>query len=292
MGRNRKKPERHKKKWTQEEENYLREYWGSKSLAVLSRHLKRSEKAVSVRAQFLHLGAAKDNNLDYITLNNLITILYNCASNGHSYLLAVRLPRILKVYKIPMPVKPLKCIKISEFWEYAEKNRSYFDFSKLKKFALGPEPGWVAQQRKLDSRTNALIKPSHTPWTPQEDSYLRFLASRKRYTCNELSAIFRRTEGSVMRRLTDLGLYKSIKHNSDKVYSQSELDEIGSYIIEGYSYPLLAEHFERSEKSLRGMIYVRFGSENLTNARNLLLSGSRLMEKPKKGSKKRKHTSN
>lgn len=36
-----------------------------------------------------------------------------------------------------------KIIYLDEFWKWAEKNRSFLDFSKMEPLALGKEPGWV-----------------------------------------------------------------------------------------------------------------------------------------------------
>ena len=181
---------------------------------------------------------------------------------------------------IPQPKVKRRCVKLSEFWEMAEKNRHLFDFSRLERYALGPEPDWVEEQRRIDGKNNILRRGSYVPWTPHEDSLLKSIASKNKYTCNELAAMFKRSEGSVIRRINDLGLKKCFKRNPLKAYTQEELDLISDLIMQGYSYPLIARQTSRSEKSLRGLVYQRLGTENLAKAQEKLLDGEKLEARP------------
>ena len=62
---------RKKKQWTPEEEAYLSDSWGTKSIKTLAKNLGRSEQSVIVRAQRLGCGPFLDSG-DYIALNQLI----------------------------------------------------------------------------------------------------------------------------------------------------------------------------------------------------------------------------
>lgn len=198
----------------------------------------------------------------------------------HTYEAYVVLPKLLKIYMIPQLRVKRRCIKLSEFWEMAEKNRHLFDFSKLERYALGPEPDWVEEQRRIDGKNKVLCRGDYVPWTAHEDSMLRSIASKKKYTCNELAAMFKRSEGSVIRRINDLSLKNCLKRNPQKAYTQDELDLISKLIQQGYAYPLIAKQISRSEKSLRGMVYQRLNTENLVKAREKLLNGEKLEVKP------------
>ena len=107
------------------------------------------------------------------------------------------------------------------------------------------------------------------------------IASKKKYTCNELAAMFKRSEGSVVRRLTDLGLKHCLIRNSLKDYTQEEFDLIAKLIIEGYDYTLIAKQLGRSSKSIRGAVYQRLGTESLVKVRAKLLDGERLEARPR-----------
>lgn len=270
------------RRWTFEEDEYLKEAWGSTSLQSICKHLDRSEQSVINRKHRLGLGAARDNNFEYVTLMRLITTLYGSNdTKSHTYEAYVILPQLLKIYMKPQPKVKRKCVKLSEFWEMAEKNRHLFDFSRLERYALGPEPDWVDEQRRIDGKTKVLCRGSYVPWTPHEDSMLISIASKKKYTCNELAAMFKRSEGSVVRRLTDLGLKHCLVRNSLKDYTQEEFDLIAKLIIEGYDYTLIAKQLGRSSKSIRGAVYQRLGTESLVKVRANLLDGERLEARPR-----------
>lgn len=271
-----------KRRWTFEEDEYLKEAWGRTSLQSICRHLDRSEQSVINRKHRLDLGAARDNNFEYITLNRLITFLYGSNDpSTHTYEAYKTMPKLLKIHMIPQPKVKRKCVKLSEFWELAEKNRHLFDFSRLEKYALGPEPNWVDEQRRIDEKNKVLCRGTYVPWTPHEDSLLISIASKKKYTCNELAAMFKRSEGSVVRRLTDLGLKNCLIRNPLKDYTQEELDLVAKLITEGYGYPLIARQLGRSDKSIRGVVYQRLGTENLVKIRAKLLDGERLEARPR-----------
>lgn len=277
--------------WSFKEEEYLKEAWGKTSLASICKHLGRSEQSVINKKHRLGLGAARDSNCEYITLNSLATALYGShVTRGHSYETNVVLPKLLKIYMIPQPKVTRRCVKLSEFWEMAEKNRHLFDFSKLERYALGFEPDWVEEQRRIDEKTKVLCRGDYVPWTPHEDSLLKSIAAQKKYTCDELAAMFKRSEGSVMRRIADLGLRDCLRKNPQKDYTQEELDLVSKLILQGYTYPLIAKQISRSGKSLRGVIYQRFGTESLVKIRAKLIGGEKMearpRNKPRKGNRK------
>ena len=72
-----------KKKWSKEDEEYLCDNWGIKSLKTICKTLGRSEDAVIVRARRLGCGAFLDAGL-YITYNQLITELYGNVGVGYA----------------------------------------------------------------------------------------------------------------------------------------------------------------------------------------------------------------
>ena len=71
-----------------------------------------------------------------------------------------------------------RVVYIEEFWEWAERYRSFIDFSKMEPLALGEEPGWVAEQRKKDFEAYAIQRKD--PWGEDEDSRLKMLLSKHR----------------------------------------------------------------------------------------------------------------
>lgn len=72
------------KKWTKEEDLYLEEYWGVKSIGTLAKNLGRSTDAIMVRKTRLGLGRFLDNG-EYITYSQLLQALYGLDSAGSAY---------------------------------------------------------------------------------------------------------------------------------------------------------------------------------------------------------------
>ena len=95
-------------------------------------------------------------------------------------------------------------VYLDEFWVWAEQHRSFIDFSKMEPLALGAEPAWVAQQRKIDAISYANQRKD--PWTRQEDQRLAYFVKQHKYTYVEVSRELRRSVGAIQRRCIDLGL--------------------------------------------------------------------------------------
>lgn len=74
---------RKKKQWTEKEEAYLQDKWGTVSIKGLSKALGRSENAIIVRAQRLGCGAhlAGDTR---ISLNQLMLAIYGKNMLGYT----------------------------------------------------------------------------------------------------------------------------------------------------------------------------------------------------------------
>lgn len=94
---------RKKKQWTEKEEAYLQDKWGTVSIKGLSKALGRSENAIIVRAQRLGCGAhlAGDTR---ISLNQLMLAIYGKNMLGYTS---------DKLIRYGLPVK----------WHVVKKNR-------------------------------------------------------------------------------------------------------------------------------------------------------------------------
>lgn len=72
---------RKKKQWTEKEEAYLQDKWGTISIKGLSKALGRSENAIIVRAKRLGCGAHLESDVR-ISLNQFMLALYGGAQMG------------------------------------------------------------------------------------------------------------------------------------------------------------------------------------------------------------------
>ena len=136
--------------WTSEEETYLMEKWGQASIPAIAKHLDRTVEAIKNRASRLHLGPVLMGG-GYATFNQLMLVLTG-GSQSYTY----QKESWIKKRGLPVHTKRVidnsfLVVYLDEFWVWAEQHRSFIDFSKMEPLALGAEPAWVAQQRKIDA---------------------------------------------------------------------------------------------------------------------------------------------
>ena len=136
-------------RWTAEEEEYLAENWGTLAIPTLARNLGRSEDAVVIRARRLGLGPFLDSG-DYVSFNQLLVAVTG-SNSGYGY----KIKSWVENRGFPLHYKRVgsqqwRIVYLKEFWEWAEKNRAFIDFSRMELLALGEEPELVAEQRRKD----------------------------------------------------------------------------------------------------------------------------------------------
>jgi hypothetical protein len=257
--------------WKAEDLSYLRENWGRVSIGKLAKKLDRTEGAVLNKVQELGLGRFLDSG-EYVTLNQLLVAVTGTTS-AYSY------KQISWVENRGMPVHHrlvkehrVKVVYIDEFWEWAEKNRSFLDFSKMEPLALGAEPDWVAEQRKKDYQAFSLQRKD--PWTSEEDSRLIYLLKQHKYGYAELSEMLRRSAGAIQRRCTDLGIkerpIKADNHSNEAMWTDDDFRILADGIRRGDSYMQIGRLLGKSEKAIRGKIYFVYLTESADKVRAMM----------------------
>lgn len=182
--------------WKPEEEDYLMEKWGQISVPAIAKKLNRTTNAVKVRAQRLGLGAVLMAG-EYVTLNQLLLAVTG-GSSSYGYKMKSWVEnRGLPVHTKKVDRCSFRVVYIDEFWEWAERYRSFIDFSKMEPLALGEEPEWVVEQRKKDFEAYAIQRKD--PWGEDEDSRLKMLLSKHRYSWAEISEMMHRSHGALAR---------------------------------------------------------------------------------------------
>ena len=169
----------------------------------------------------------------------------------------------------------IRVVYLEEFWPWAEKNRSFLDFSKMEPLALGEEPDWLVEQRHKDFRAFAIQRKD--PWTADEDSRLKMLLKQHKYGYAELSEILRRSAGAIQRRCIDLGLkerpVKAESHGPDAAWTEADLDILANGIRNGDSYMLIGQAIGKSEKAIRGKVYFTYLTESADKVRAYMGDG-------------------
>ena len=272
--RKRKSPPLGKRTWTPEDENYLAEKWGYASVPAIAKKLNRTENAVVVRAQRLGLGAVLMAG-GYVTLNQLLATVTG-RERGKTYQRKSWVEnRGLPVHRKKVRQCSFSVVYLEEFWEWAERNRSFLDFSKMEPLALGWEPSWVAEQRKKDYRACAIQRKD--PWTADEDSRLKMLLSQHRYTWAELSELLHRTTGAIQHRCRDLGIkdrpVKADNHGKSAMWTDNDYAVLADGIRHGDSYMAIGQALGKSEKAVRGKVYTVYLTENADKVREYMGDG-------------------
>lgn len=257
--------------WSHQEEEYLSENWGRVSVPTMAKKLERTENAVIVRARRLDLGAFLESG-DYVTLNQLVI-----AVTGHKKSYSYKIKSWVENRGLPVHTKKnvacsWRVVYLEEFWDWAEKNRAFLDFSKMEPLALGEEPPWVAEQRKKDFAAFATQRKD--PWTASEDSRLIMLLKLHRYGYAELSDLLQRSAGAIQRRCTDLGIkerpVRVAPGAKENAWSDADFQALADGIRRGDSYTVIGQAIGKSEKAVRGKVYFVYLTENADKIRAMM----------------------
>ncbi len=259
--------------WTAAETQYLEEKWGNVSIPYIAKKLNRTVSAIKIKAQKLGLGAVLMSG-SYISLNALMQAV--TGHNVQTYQLKSWIEnRDLPVHTRRVEKNSFRVVYLDEFWEWAEKNRSFIDFSKMKPFALGVEPDWVKEQRAKDFQGHSLQRKD--PWTAAEDERLLFLLKQQKYGYKELSEKLCRSEGAIQRRCQDLGTkYRPVKadnHGPESVWTAEDFEVLANGIRAGDGYAAISARIGKSEKAIRGKVYFTYLTESADKVRAMLGDG-------------------
>lgn len=262
------------KRWTPEEENLLCDCWGTMTVNGICKKLGRSRNAVMVRVQRLGLPSYFESG-EYVTMHQLILALgYSGSSDSYKIKSWIQ-NRGFPVRNKRHTRKVVRVVYLDEFWEWAEKNRSFLDFSKMAPLALGEEPDWLAEQRRKDYQAFAIQRKD--PWTPDEDCRLKMLLEQHRYGYAELSEMLHRSAGAIQRRCTDLGLkdrpVKADNHGPEATWTPEDLELLADGIRHGDSYTLIGQAIGKSEKAIRGKVYFTYLTERADKVRAYIGDG-------------------
>ncbi|MBR2311306.1 MAG: hypothetical protein IKA47_12385 [Oscillospiraceae bacterium] len=257
--------------WKPEEISYLRNNWGMVTMHYLCKKLDRTEAAINCKRQELGLGAFLEHG-DYITLHQLL-VAFTKSSASDTYKLKSWIEnRGMPVHTRLIKEKRVRIIYLDEFWEWAEKHRSFLDFSKMEPLAMGEEPAWVAEQRKKDFK--AFASQRKDPWTPAEDSRLIMLLRMQKYGYAELSEMLHRSAGAIQRRCQDLGIkerpVKADNHSVEAKWTDADFEILADGIRNGDSYTAIGRRIGKSEKAIRGKVYFVYLTENADKVRAMM----------------------
>lgn len=187
-----------RREWTKEEEDYLKEFWGLKSIEFIAKKLKRTINSLKVKAVRMKLGPMIMNNFDVISIT------------GISELLGVTRDRITnRWYKLGLKIKNKRLtnkkvyyvVKWENLMAFLEENQNEWDSRKLEYYMLGIEPEWLKEKRKRDLKENPLW---YRRWT-EEDILEVELLFKKNKNYQEIAEVVERSEWAVANILRNMG---------------------------------------------------------------------------------------
>lgn len=270
----RSKPPLGSRVWTEKEVEYLEEHWGMVSIPTIARNLNRTVNAVKVKVARLGLGSVLMNG-DYVTLNQLLLAVTGGASSYGYKMKSWVQNRGLPVHTKRVNQCSFRVVYIEEFWKWAEKHRSFIDFSKMEPLALGAEPEWVKEQRRKDETAFSLQRKDRC--TKEEDHRLLDLLKQQKYGYAEMSKILRRSAGAIQRRCLDLKTpYRPVKadnHGERNGWTEEHYHILEDGIRSGESYTAIGNKIGKSEKAVRGKVYCEYLTENMDRVRKMIGNG-------------------
>ena len=256
------------KRWSKEEEDLLMRWYGSHPIERIAKKLGKTVCAVINKRQRLKLGAFLGNG-DYITLSQLTqAVKGRDTTDGYAMISWVK-NRGLPVEYQRVGECSFKVVNLEKFWEWAEENKSFLDFSKMEENILGAEPAWVKEQRRADARARAIKKV--TPWTKMEDARLISFIKEGQKTGQEIALLMNRSYGAVIRRCGDLAIDnpKRIGPHDHSWTGEEQIKAVRS-VLDAIPYPVIAQDMGMSEKAIRGLMYRLYKTENQDKIRAIV----------------------
>lgn len=252
--------------WTKQEEQFLIESWGTKSLSYIVNNLNRTKSSILNKKNKLKLGSFLESG-DYVSFNQLREALGYSKSSWieKSWIENRNLP--IKYKKVDE--KRFKVINLDEFWIWAKKNQTFLDFSKFERYALGKEPDWVEPKRQRDIINSSKFKTSK--WTKDEDERLIFLVNQHKYTYEEIAKILQRKENAIGIRLRELNIkvrpVAKIAHET--TWTNEEIQELKELIKKGYDYETIQSKLQdKGVRTIRNKVSQMYGTESLDRVRD------------------------
>ena len=254
--------------WSEEEKQYLEENWGKYSITSIADKLGRTVNGVKIKAYKMGLGNFLESG-DYITLHQFMVAIGK--ERKESYLTMRLIRDGFPIHYKKIISKSVRIVYLEEFWKWAEKNQTKFDFTDFKEGALGAEPSWAKAKRKNDIKKSQV---NQSPWTKDEDDRLEYYLNQYKYSYMDLSKMLNRTCGAIQRRVLDLGIKaRPIKADNHTKWTEEEFNILTALIKERCSYAEMQGILGKSDKAIRGMVFRTYLTENLDKAAYMMKDG-------------------
>lgn len=187
------------KRWSIEDIEMLKDMWGVRKLKYIAEKLGRTETAVALKAKRLGLGSAYTSS-EYLSANQVAEIVgidRHCVGNWIKNYGLKGKKRVMRKEFAMWLIKPKDLLK------WLENNQDKWNTRKLELFALGQEPQWLKEKRKIDRE---VPKRRFQKWTRNED-LMAIQMFKRGYTCKEIGKHLNRSTNAAERRLSRLDIW-------------------------------------------------------------------------------------
>lgn len=185
------KLERHGKKWTQEELEYLEDSWGFISLDTIKNNLQRTELAIFNKVYKLGLGRSQYAGGLFYSPTQVAEILGKCAKE--IYRLCDE--GVIKARRRKLVNERFYQIHVDDLMNFLRDNPDQWDSRNVELYAFGIEPDWMKEKRRQDMKIPRLNKP----WTPEEERRLIFYVNAG-YPMKEIAEKLDRTVNGIYKK--------------------------------------------------------------------------------------------
>ncbi len=261
---------RDKKTWREEEDEKLIEYWGEYSVAIIAKKLERTEDAVRTRGSYLGLGRHIDNS-DLIPFGTLLREFK--VENSYSQFSKKFIDAGFRFHTQKVKKNSFRMVDIAEFWEFIEKHREFFDFSKLEENSFGIEPEWVKKQRSEDFRRKAIKTQHYSSWTEKDEKELLRLVRLKEYSYAEIAKRLMRSENAIRRRLHILKEKERPFSNASRKWTEEDLKTIDSMLRAGKRTEEISFVLNQSSRAIVSKISTLYSGMGIREIRKKLRNG-------------------
>ena len=244
-----KKIENASKTWTFKEIEFLKSSWGEISIKKIAKTLNRSVNAIKLKAGRLKLGNWFEYS-EYMTLNQFHQMLFK--SPMSDYTVGIWKRAGMPIRHVRKINKTYQMISLDAFIRWYKKHKTIIDISLTEDGDFGDEPDWLKEKRKADKMARAY---KARPWTKLEDDSLKVLLSTYRYGYREISIRLKRTEGSIKRRMLDLGIkQRPLRADNTTLWTDHEIAIVKDMHLKGYKSVVIAEFVNRSALAINGLL--------------------------------------
>lgn len=178
-----------RRKWTEEEIEFLKDNVGKMKLATLSKKLNRTEGSIQNKLKRLGISNTKAQT-GYLTTYELANLLQKDPKSVRGWIAKHGLKSTIKTTHSS---RQFSFIHPEDFWKWAESHKEKVDFSKIERQSILPEPAWVEKERKRENPTTYRV------WSIKEEKQLKMMLTDG-YSIKEVARKLNRSTISVQRK--------------------------------------------------------------------------------------------